>query len=232
MGENRAPLRLLLVITDAEAALAVSDLLKRIHIPLQYQCRGQGTASSEILSLCGLGETTKALSLSLIPRAASAGLLKSLGRELQLKRRGAGIAVTIPINGLQSSVLRLLGPQMRIAEQIEAEKEGSAVTEQATHAMILAAVNQGFSDEVMDTAKEAGAAGGTIIRGRRRGLEEPMQFWGISLQEEQEVIAIVTSLEKKKEIMTAISRRHGPKTPAQGIVLSLPVDAVMGLEDL
>ena len=84
----------------------------------------------------------------------------------------------------------------------------------------------------MDTAKAAGATGGTIIRGRRRGLEEPMQFWGISLQEEQEVIAIVTSLEKKREIMSAISRRHGPKTPAQGIVLSLPVDAVMGLEDL
>ena len=132
MEDHRAPLRLLLVITDAEAALAVSDLLKRMHIPLQYQCRGQGTASSEILSLCGLGETTKALSLSLIPQAASAGLLKGLGRELQLKRRGAGIAVTIPINGLQSSVLHLLGPQMRIAEKIEAEKEGSAMTEQAT----------------------------------------------------------------------------------------------------
>ena len=67
MAENPARPLVLLVITDAEAAPAVSRLLQGGHVPFQYQFRGQGTASSEILSLCGLGETTKALSLSLIP---------------------------------------------------------------------------------------------------------------------------------------------------------------------
>ena len=57
MAENPARPLVLLVITDAEAAPAVSRLLQGGHVPFQYQFRGQGTASSEILSLCGLGET-------------------------------------------------------------------------------------------------------------------------------------------------------------------------------
>ena len=102
---------------------------------------------------------------------------------------------------------------------------------QSNYALILATVNQGFSDEVMDTARSAGATGGTIIRGRRRGMEAPIHFWGVSLQEEQEIIAIVAPRDKKKDIMTAISREHGPKSAAQGVVLSLPVEDVMGIGD-
>lgn len=231
MAENPARPLVLLVITDAEAAPAVSRLLQGGHVPFQYQFRGQGTASSEILSLCGLGETTKALSLSLIPRWAARGLLKALGRELQLKRRGAGIAVTVPVSGLPGGVLRLLEGQMPVVGAEKEKKEGQTLTEQSEYTMILAAVNQGFSDEVMDTAKAAGATGGTILRGRRRGMEDAVRFWGVSLQEEQELLVIVTTREKKREILTALHRNHGPKTPAQGIVLSVPVESAVGLEE-
>ena len=72
MNQEYEQPRLLMVITDAEASLAVYQLFHRFHIPLQYQFRGQGTASSEILSLCGLGETAKVLSISMIPPTASA----------------------------------------------------------------------------------------------------------------------------------------------------------------
>lgn len=222
MEKRKTALRLLLVIGDADTAQNVSQLLKRAHVPLQYQCRGQGTASSEILSLCGLGETAKALTAAIVRREEVKPLLKDLGRALCLRNRGTGIAVSIPINGMQASVVRLLDRN---------ETEEQKVTTPSNHAIILAAVNQGFSDEVMDAAREAGATGGTVIRGRRRGLAETMRFWGISLQEEQEIIAIIAGREKRLEIMSAISRQYGPKSEAQGIVLSLPVEDIMGLEE-
>lgn len=50
------------------------------------------------------------------------------------------------------------------------------------------------------------------------------------MQEEQEFILMVVPKEKKAEIMAAISRACGLKTPAHGIVISIPVDEVMGIE--
>ena len=41
---------------------------------------------------------------------------------------------------------------------------------------------------------------------------------------------MVVPKEKKAEIMAAISRVCGLKTPAHGIVISIPVDEVMGIE--
>ena len=224
MSERRKPsLRLLLVIGDVDTAQTVSQLLLRNQVPLQYQCRGHGTASSEILSLCGLGETDKALTAAIIRRTDAKRILKELGRALRLKNRGTGIAVTVPINGLQASVVRLL-------ERQETEEE-EPVQIPSNHALILAAVNQGFSDEVMDAARDHGATGGTVIRGRRRGPEDAIRFWGISLQEEQELVAIVTTRERRLDIMSAISKQYGPKSKAQGVVLSLPVEDMMGLEE-
>ena len=58
-----------------------------------------------------------------------------------------------------------------------------------------------------------------------------MQFWGISLQEEQEALAIIVPKDKKYDVMTAISKKHGFNSPAQGIVISLPIEDTLGLEE-
>lgn len=104
------------------------------------------------------------------------------------------------------------------------------MAEKSNYSMVVVALNQGFSDEVIDTARKHGAKGGTIIKARRRGLDEAMHFWGISLQEEQEIMFIIVPRELKKTVMTAISKQHGLQSPAQGLVLSLPVEDTLGLE--
>ena len=63
------------------------------------------------------------------------------------------------------------------------------------------------------------------------GREITMPCAGVfSPQEEQEFVMIVVPREKKCEIMSAITTSCGLKTPAHGMVISLPVDDVMGLE--
>ena len=46
-------------------------------------------------------------------------------------------------------------------------------------------VNQGYSEEVMNAARAAGAGGGTVLHSRRIGDEEALSFWGISVQDQK-----------------------------------------------
>lgn len=96
--------------------------------------------------------------------------------------------------------------------------------EKADHSLILVAVNQGHTDEVMDTAREAGARGGTVIRARWAGTEDVSQFYGISIQSEKEIIAIVAAGERRNAIMEMINKKHGLKTEAGAVVCSVGID--------
>ena len=95
--------------------------------------------------------------------------------------------------------------------------------------LIVAIVNQGFSEEVMEAARPMGASGGTVFHSRRIGGEEAIQFWGIRIQQEREVILILAQKETKLPIMKAICQQCGMQSEAHGIVLSLPVDGIIGL---
>ncbi len=57
-----------------------------------------------------------------------------------------------------------------------------------------------------------------------------MKFWKISVQEEREVVIILAGKEDKLAIMQEIGKKCGMQSKAQGIVMSLPVDSVVGLD--
>ena len=57
-----------------------------------------------------------------------------------------------------------------------------------------------------------------------------MQKWGINAQAEKEVIYILAEQESKLPIMKAIAEKCGLRSEAQGLVISIPVDAVVGLD--
>jgi hypothetical protein len=95
--------------------------------------------------------------------------------------------------------------------------------------LILSVVNLGCSDELIKTAREAGALGSTVINTLGQIHEEAAGILGMLKQDEKEIIFILTSREKKPSIMKAICEAHGLNSKAQGIVFSLPVDSSPGL---
>ena len=95
--------------------------------------------------------------------------------------------------------------------------------------LVIAVVNQGYSEEVIDVAHASGARGGTIIHARRAGAAEATKFFGISVQEEKEIVAILVAKNGKKDLMQAISKACGIKSDARGIIFSLPVESCAGL---
>lgn len=97
------------------------------------------------------------------------------------------------------------------------------------HEVIFCVVNAGFSESVMDAAKEFGARGGTVIKARGTANSESEKLFGITIQPEKEIVMILVTSDIKDDILHALYREVGLKTPGQGIAFSMPVDNVVGL---
>lgn len=95
--------------------------------------------------------------------------------------------------------------------------------------LILCIVNTGFSDTVMDAAKEVGARGGTVIHARGTANKEAEQFFHITIQPDKEVVMILVPAEIKDDVLHAIYKMAGLKSEGQGIAFSLAVDDAVGL---
>ena len=98
--------------------------------------------------------------------------------------------------------------------------------------LILTIVNRGSSEQVMEAARTAGARGGTVISARRVGYEDVQNLLGFTLQPEKEIVAILVPREQKLPVMQAINREAGLKTDCRGVLFSLPVDDILGLQEL
>ena len=89
--------------------------------------------------------------------------------------------------------------------------------------------NRGYSEQIMDAAREAGASGGTVIHANGTGMKRAEKFFGFSLASERELILVVASTVKKNEIMQKIMKKAGLETDAKAISFSLPVTDTAGL---
>jgi len=240
---NLPELRLIFFIVDWNRANVVSDVFLEEKVRFYFLSKGRGTASSEILDLLGIGAGDKAVMICLEQQVLVRVLMKEVRKKLR-RGPGAGIAFTVPLSAINDPVLLIFKQSIHKNEKIAAElglkamensgkenKEGNMESNDTTHAhdLIVAAVNHGFSDELMNTARGAGASGGTVINARGQGHEGAVKFFGIPVQDEKELILILTNREKKVPLMKAICEAHGLNTSAQGIIFSLPVDNVMGL---
>lgn len=58
-----------------------------------------------------------------------------------------------------------------------------------------------------------------------------MHFLGVTLQEKQEFTMIIIPQEKKAEVMMAINEKCGIETPVHGIVLTIPIEDLTGIEE-
>lgn len=98
--------------------------------------------------------------------------------------------------------------------------------------LIISIVNRGYSDEVMDAARDSGAKGGTIMYAHGAGLHNTETFFGISIHPEKEIVLILASEETRPHIMQSIVKRVGMESEGAGITFSLPVTDVAGIANI
>lgn len=220
--------RLLFLITTPKLTKKAMEVFQEENVPMHCQFRAQGTASSEIMEMLGLGSIEKTVIMSMLPKGFAGEMLTKLRKRLSLGYANSGVAFTIAISGGNSWV-KLVETLQPETDGDLSERKGISMTENE-YTMILAIVNQGYSEEVMAEARSAGATGGTVFHSRQIGNEEAMKFFGISVQQEREIVLILAKKDLRLPIMKAVGEKCGIQGEAHGIVISLPVDGVAGLE--
>ena len=210
---------LMITITDRSRGGEFAAWFQGQGVPLVLTLLGQGTATTEILDCLGLEATEKAVLLCVTPH--SPRLVRRAARELWLDVPGRGILMAVPISSVGGARARdyLLSWQ---AEEDDMDKE-------ITHELIVVIANRGHTDQVMDAARSAGAAGGTTIHAKGTGTELARKFFGVSLAAEKEIVFILAKEADRKPIMKAVIAQAGMQTKAQAVVFSLPVTDLAGL---
>ena len=103
--------------------------------------------------------------------------------------------------------------------------------EEHKHELIVCIVNAGFSQNVMEAARAAGAQGGTILRARGSANPEAEEFFNINIQSDKEVLMILVPKGIKDDVIKAIYKDCGLADEAKGIAFSLPVNRTTTIKE-
>lgn len=223
------PLRLMVAIMERGRGEQIADLFPPDHTPLLLVLLGRGTAKSELLDYLGLERTQKDIVLTLLPQHVAGPFLRRMAHELHMGRPGGGIAFTIPLTSITRAAAKAaMDPASPTPDE---GKEDSMKTEER-YELIMVVAHHGYSDLIMDTARAAGATGGTVLHARALGSGEAQRFIKITIQPEKELMMILTPREDRARIMQAICAMPDFTTRAKGMILSVPAGHVVGLGHL
>ena len=200
------------------------ELYQKNNLYVMFVSLGHGTATNEIMDYLGLDTNDKAVAFSIIEEQTWITVKKQLERDLKIDAPGGGIAFTVPLSSV--------GGKKTLQYLIESQdyiKEEESTLQNTNHELIIVIAEHGYTELIMDAARDAGAYGGTVIHAKGTGIEAADKFMGVTLSSEKEVIYIVTKTEQKNPIMKSIMEKAGLESKAKAVVFSLPVTDTAGL---
>ena len=200
------------------------NLYAELGVTLGMVTLGRGTAASDILDYFGLAATEKAIFLSIVTEETWKAVKNGLQTKMYIDVPGTGIAFTIPVSSIggKKQLQFLLNGQ-------PFEKGAESTLKDTQHELLVIIANQGYSELIMEAAREAKAGGGTVIHGKGTGMEAAEKFLGLSLASEKEAVLIVVPTANKNAVMQAVMEKAGLRSKAKAIALSLPVTSTAGL---
>lgn len=228
---KHSPFRALVLITTPKLGEKASKMCREGAVPVQYKWHGVGTASSEMIDVLGLGSPDKSILISILSKPFADTMLKKYKKGLRLGTVNSGIAFTLPLTGANNLLVRML-EQLDNGELELMKRKDEKRMADTKYSLIAVVVNEGYSENVMEAARAVGAGGGTVVPSRRIGNEQAMGFWGMSIQNEKDMVFIVADNESKLKIMQEIGEKCGMHSEAKGIVVSLPIDNVIGFDSV
>jgi len=96
--------------------------------------------------------------------------------------------------------------------------------------LIMAFVKPSTSDKVVDAMKNEGATGATIIPARGTGIHEAKSFFGLSIEDQTDIIVFLVEEHVVEKLMKVIKTEGHFDEPGTGIAFVLPIEHVCGLD--
>jgi len=97
--------------------------------------------------------------------------------------------------------------------------------------LIVAFVDAGLTDGIMDAARSAGATGATIINNARgEGLKQSKTFFGLTLETQRDVLLFIVEEQLSRHILEEINKvGQFDEKPGSGIAVQIDVEDAVGV---
>lgn len=222
--------KVMVSIVERGKGTALMNLYNKEGVEFHYQTIGHGTATSEIMDILGLDSKEKDVIISFAAESMIDHLIYRMSDALRGAVNTKGILFDVPVTGITNRIaaalnIRMTAPgEKRTPIEMDRKEESEKMSSENAYSLILISVNQGYTENVLDTARALGARGGTILRARWSGDKHFEQHHGMTLQSEKEVIAIVVANDIRNMIMDTVNAEYGLQSDAQAVVCSMKVD--------
>ncbi len=228
-AEKEKQVKLLVGIVNKDDEIRLAETVNRYAIAVNFSGIGHGTARSHYRSYFGFNEIEKRVAFSLIPSYLEHTLLDAIGRELKLYLLGRGIAFTMPLSGVSNIIEDAVLQSPDKDQGKDAKHPVSKKEKTVMHELVIAVVDEKYTDTAIEAARAAGATGATVFHSRSINNEKVEEAMGTSVADDTNSIFFLTSKEYKFKIMEAIRDSAGLKTEGSAVIFSLPVDDLVGI---
>jgi len=96
--------------------------------------------------------------------------------------------------------------------------------------LIMAMVKPHITDHLVETMKEAGATGATIISARGTGVHEGKSFFGLTIEDQTDIVVFLVEEHMVLKLLDAIKEKCDFDKAGTGIAFVLPIEHAIGLQ--
>ncbi len=216
---SKRPMLLVSIVERDKGQKLIKDL-EKINIKVNFQCVGLGTAPTEMMDIFGLGTKDKDIIISLGTEAAVNDMMANFGTNFESHTKYGGLMIIMKTNAAN----RILTEILSFNSAKFSEKGNGSMKNEHHNNLLILSINDGFSDEVMEVARKAGATGGTVMKGRLANLEQFAEFGKTDLDGDREILLILAPQKVSAKIMEDVNAEFGITSPANGILVSVPTE--------
>lgn len=219
MYVDKRPMILLSIVERDKGKKLIKEL-EEININVNFQTVGFGTAPTEMMDIFGLGTNDKDIVISLGTKSVVEDMMSNFGTTFSSHTKFGGIMIILKV----SAANRILSEILDFNKGKSTEKGNGAMKNEHHNNLIVISVNEGYSEDVMQVARKAGATGGTVIKGRLADIEQFAGLRETKIDGEREILCILAPLNTSKQIMEDVNKEFGITSDANGIIFAIPTE--------
>jgi len=231
-SSSYVPLYLFVTIVNDGQASAMVRIARDAGASSSFICHGRGTASNDFYEVFAFTHSDKQIVLTPIRCDMYASIRKETEERFAMSDSSKGVAILLPISSvIGKNAYRLLSDERVSLDAKGAKELMDKIPTKNDFELIIAIVNDSYTDLVMDAAKSAGARGGTILNAKGTGNKDIENYFGVVITPEKQIVLIIVPKNIKDAVLSAIYKNVGLNTKGQGIVFSLPASDVLGVAE-
>lgn len=176
--------------------------------------------NATLICCVGIGTKDKDIVISLGAESAVKALMANFGTTFESHSKYGGLMIVLKISAANRILTEILSYNL----DKNSEKGNDSMKNEHHNNLIVISINEGFSDNVMQVARKAGATGGTVIKGRLADIEQFADLGKTEIDGERELLCILAPLKISAQIMEEVNKEFGLTSAANGITFAIPTE--------